>query len=72
MLSHVSDIAHFKSGDVVIGTLAIHLAAALYENHVAYMHFSIPVPVVLRGKALTHEQLVSCSPQLLLGNVYPQ
>ena len=63
-LSHVSDIAHFKSGDAVIGTLPIHLGAVLHENHVTYIHFSIQVPVELRGKELTNEQLLSCAPQL--------
>ncbi|WP_095499174.1 CRISPR-associated protein Csx16 [Paraferrimonas haliotis] len=61
---HLSDINTLKEGDLVIGTLPIHLIAALTRKRVTYWHLSLTVPAHLRGVEMSENQLLSCSPRL--------
>lgn len=51
------DIAEVGSGDIVIGTLPVNLAAAVNERGARYVHLSLEVPPELRGQELTADQL---------------
>ena len=47
----------FESGDVVIGTLPIHIAAEVHARGARYMHLSLDLPPALRGRELSAEQM---------------
>jgi len=53
-LNHVDDVAH---GDVVIGTLPIHLVAQIGERGGRYMHLAMNVPPEFRGKELSADDM---------------
>ncbi len=44
----------------VIGTLPVHLAAAVCEAGGRYYHLSLNIPAELRGKELTAEDMDAC------------
>lgn len=46
-----------RVGDWVLGTLPIHLAAAVCECDARYIHLSLEVPRSERGKQLTVRQM---------------
>jgi CRISPR-associated protein Csx16 len=52
MVSHI-DPADVAPGDVVIGSLPVHLAAEVCERGGRYMHLSLDLPPELRGVELT-------------------
>lgn len=47
-----------QRGDVVIGTLPIHLAAVVQVRGARYWHLSLQVPFAWRGQELTCDQMV--------------
>jgi CRISPR-associated protein Csx16 len=51
------DAACLVAGDVVAGTLPVHLAAAVCARGVTYLHLTIDVPQQFRGTELTANQL---------------
>ena len=51
------DPADVKAGDTVIGSLPVHLAAAVCATGARYFNLSIDLPAHARGKELTIEQL---------------
>lgn len=51
------DVAAVKRGDVVLGTLPVHLAAEVCARGGRYLHLSIDVPAERRGVELTMEQM---------------
>lgn len=51
-------------GDRVIGTLPLHLVAAVCERGAHYFHLSLDLTPELRGKELTAEQLEACGARL--------
>lgn len=55
-ISHL-DTSIIQDGDIVIGTLPIHLAAEICEKGGSYYHLSINVPPEYRGKELTADQM---------------
>lgn len=51
-------------GDRVIGTLPLHLVAAICERGAHYLHLSLDLTPELRGKELSAEQLGACGARL--------
>ena len=51
------DISHITAGDVVIGTLPIHLAAEVHARGASYVHLELHVPSHMRGPEISAEQL---------------
>ena len=51
------DIAGVESGDIIIGTLPMQLAAEVQERGGRYLHLSIDLPAPLRGRELSAEQM---------------
>lgn len=51
------DLSQPQSGDKVIGSLPVNLAARLSSNNIEYWHLSLQIPEQLRGVELTAEQL---------------
>lgn len=47
------DVAVIQRGDVVLGTLPVHLAAEVCARGARYLHLSIDVPAEYRGKELS-------------------
>lgn len=45
------------AGDVVIGTLPVHLAARIIERGGRYFHLTLDVPSEARGRELTAEEM---------------
>ena len=52
------DLAQIQSGDVVFGTLPINLAAAVCACGARFFNLSLDVPMHLRGKELSVDELV--------------
>ncbi|CAI8770930.1 CRISPR-associated protein Csx16 [Methylocaldum szegediense] len=55
-LAHL-DIAEVKSGDWVIGTLPVHLAAEVCALGARYFHLALEIPPGWRGRELSAEDL---------------
>ncbi|BDI03599.1 CRISPR-associated protein Csx16 [Sphaerotilus microaerophilus] len=55
-LAHL-EVAQVQPGDTVIGTLPIHLAAQVCARGGRYLHLSLDLPVELRGRELTADEL---------------
>ncbi len=53
-----------QPGDVVIGTLPIHLAARVCERGGRYLHLSLELPPDWRGRELSAADLRSCGARL--------
>lgn len=51
-------------GDVVIGTLPVHLAAAICARGARFYNLSLDVPKQWRGRELTAEELHACGARL--------
>lgn len=51
---HADDVA---DGDTVIGTLPMHMVAALCERGVRYVHLALDLPLEARGRELTAEEM---------------
>lgn len=47
------DLDSVAPGDRVLGTLPVHLAAAVCERGARYVHLSLELPADLRGRELT-------------------
>lgn len=64
MVEHI-DPDTIKQGDLVIGTLPIHLAAAVQENGGRYLHLTLNLPPELRGKELSAEDMKQAGAKLI-------
>lgn len=53
-----------RKGDIVMGTLPIHLAAEVRKRGARYRAIDLQVPPTLRGKELTATQMVACGATL--------
>jgi len=53
-----------QSGDTVIGSLPVHLAAAVCERGARYINLSMDLPKRLRGKELSQEDMTRCHARL--------
>jgi len=51
-------IDEIKSGDTVIGSLPVHLAAEVCAKGATYWHLSLAVPFEMRGRELSVADLV--------------
>lgn len=58
------DPDEIASGDVVIGTLPVHLAAQVCARGGRYLHLAVAVPACLRGAELTGLDLVRLGARL--------
>lgn len=63
------DISQINSGDIVMGTLPIHLAAMVCSRGAIFYYLEMSVPPELRGKELTDEFMVSIGCKLTQFNV---
>lgn len=59
VLTHLTDndLADLTDVDTVIGTLPIHLAAAVCEKGASFVYLSLDTPPELRGAELSIEQM---------------
>ena len=62
-LAHL-DPETIQPGDVVIGTLPIHLAARVCERGGRYLHLSLELPPEQRGRELSAADLRRCGARL--------
>ena len=56
VLGHL-DLSVIKPGDVVIGLLPVHLAAAVCNAGADYWHLSMELPYEARGTELTADEM---------------
>jgi CRISPR-associated protein Csx16 len=66
------DVSIINAGDVVMGTLPVHLAGEIIQRGGRYWHLSMEVPLELRGKELTAEQMRQCDARLEEFRVLPR
>lgn len=55
-------VSHFdtkivKEGDVVLGTLPVHLAAEIWDRKGSYHHLVLNIPAELRGTEMTADKM---------------
>ena len=58
------EMEEIASGDVVIGTLPVHLAAAVCAQGARYLHLSLTLPEALRGRELSAGDMEACCARL--------
>lgn len=58
------DIEHVNPGDTVIGSLPVHLAAAICEREARYLHLILNVPSSARGRELTADEMAAFGARL--------
>lgn len=63
LLAHL-DAETIQPGDIVIGTLPIHLAARVCERGGRYLHLSLELPPDWRGRELSAAELRQCGARL--------
>lgn len=63
LVTHL-DPACIAPGDIVIGTLPIHLAAQVCERGGRYLHLSLELPPQWRGRELSAAELRGCGARL--------
>lgn len=51
------DAREVTAGDIVIGTLPIHIAADVHARGADYWHLCLSLPLELRGRELTPEMM---------------
>lgn len=51
-------------GDIVIGTLPLHIAARLCERRVRFQFLSLDLPPELRGRELHRDEMKACNARL--------
>jgi len=62
-LTHINH-SIIRDGDVVIGTLPVHLVAEICARGGRYLHLSIDIPESWRGSELTSEHMRACHARL--------
>lgn len=63
------EVAHVQSGDTVIGTLPVHLAAQVCARGAQFFNLSMDIPAQWRGLELSADQLLECNARLERFNV---
>ncbi len=63
------DPADVAPGDTVIGSLPVHLAAAVCQRGARYLNLSLDLPASARGRELSSEELQACNARLEAFNV---
>jgi CRISPR-associated protein Csx16 len=51
------EVGRLEEGDVVIGTLPLHLAAEVCRRGCRYIHLALDAPAGARGRELTAEEM---------------
>ena len=69
-LTHL-DTAHIQRGDTVIGTLPVHLAAAVCSQGARFFNLSLDLPAQWRGRELSADELRQCNARLEAFHVSP-
>lgn len=62
-LAHL-DTALIQSGDTVIGTLPVHLAAVVCSQGARFFNLSLDLPAHWRGRELSSRELHACNARL--------
>lgn len=62
-LAHL-DVARIQSGDTVIGTLPVHIAAEICTTGAIYLHLILDTPEHMRGHELTADEMAKCNARL--------
>lgn len=57
-------IGEVAAGDVVVGTLPVHLAADVCRRGARYLHLALDIPPDLRGVELSMAQMAQCRARL--------
>ncbi|MBL8347523.1 MAG: CRISPR-associated protein Csx16, partial [Rubrivivax sp.] len=70
MVEHL-DPEQVAEGDVVVGTLPVHLAAEVCGRGARYMHLVIDVPAEQRGRELRRRDLDRCNARLVEFRIEP-
>lgn len=63
-LEDANRIQELKAGDVVVGTLPIHVVYELNQRDINYLHIALDIPPELDGQILDAAQLEACNPRL--------
>lgn len=63
VLTHL-DPSLIQAGDTVIGTLPVHLAAAVCERGAKFISLTLDLPPALRGRELNADDLEACGARL--------
>jgi CRISPR-associated protein Csx16 len=58
------DIDLIQSGDTVIGSLPVNLAAEVCKKGATYIHLSLTLPAYWRGQELSAAQMTECGARL--------
>ena len=58
------DVDLIQPGDTVLGSLPVNLAAEVCGKGAAYIHLSLTVPELWRGRELTMKQMQECGARL--------
>jgi CRISPR-associated protein Csx16 len=69
-LSHL-DTARIQRGDTVIGTLPVHLAAAVCSQGARFFNLSLDLPAHWRGRELSADELRQCQARLESFDIQP-
>jgi len=56
IVSHF-DVDVVKTGDIVLGTLPVHLVAEIWDRQGRYFHLVLNVPADLRGVEITADKM---------------
>jgi CRISPR-associated protein Csx16 len=59
------DLAEIRPGDVVIGTLPVHLAAEVCARQARYLHLALGLPAEHRGRELTADDMARFGARLM-------
>ena len=59
------DPSEIRPGNVVIGTLPVHLAAEVCARGARYVHLVLELPLESRGLELTPEEMARCGARLV-------
>ena len=51
------EIEDIEGGDMVLGTLPVHIIAALNEKNVRYLHLILDIPFADRGRELSADDM---------------
>ena len=65
------DTVRIQSGDTVIGTLPVHLAAAVCSQGARFFNLSLDLPAHWRGRELSADDLRQCKARLEAFQVTP-
>ncbi len=69
-VSHLEP-THVQVGDTVIGTLPVHLAAAVCSQGARFYNLSLDLPIDWRGRELSAQELHQCNARLEPFDVRP-